>query len=259
MCAPLIRAERVEEKIEDMGSIGPSSRTKISNRFKQFFPFFFGILLGMISLAYFSLPLVGNWLVREDPIHQADAIAVLSGNFPERAIEAAQLYRDGYAHEIWLTHPNKESAFDGFGSFQFSSEDARNFRVLRSFGVPKRAIRILDTPIVNTADELNAIDSGLKELGDSSVIVVTSKAHTRRVFSLWDKYHFGDGELLIHAVSDDTFSPSRWWRDRSSRTQAIHELLGMINVWAGMPVHRPLPQPSTSVAAAAATSSSNAD
>src|SRR5215475_2496943 len=242
-----------------MGSIGLASGTKTSNRFKQLFPFFFGILLGMISLTYFSLPLVGNWLVREDPVRQADAIAVLSGNFPERAIEAAQLYRDGYAHEIWLTRPNKESAFAGFGSFQISSEDVRNFRVLRSFGVPTRAIRVLDTPIVNTADELNAIDSGLKELGDSSVIVVTSKAHTRRVFSLWDKYHFGDGKILIHAVSDDAFSPSRWWRDSASRAQAIHELLGMINVWAGMPVHRPLPQPSASVASTVPIGSSSAD
>ncbi|HXA00252.1 MAG TPA: YdcF family protein [Candidatus Dormibacteraeota bacterium] len=229
--------------IEHMGSIESASKRKFPFHLKRFFPILSGILLTAISLAYFSLPLLGNWLVREDPIHPADAIAVLSGSFPERAVEAAGLYRDGYAREVWLTHPVKQNYFDAFGNFQKFSEDARNFRVLCAFGVPQEAIHVLDTPIVNTADELNAIDFGLKERGDSSVIVVTSKAHTRRVFSLWDKYHLGDGEILIHAVSDDTFSPSRWWRTRSSRAEGIHELLGIVNVWAGMPVHRPLPQP----------------
>src|SRR5262249_53771117 len=192
------------------------SKTKVSPRRSRFGPFFFCIVMAGISLSYFSLPLLGNWLVREDPIHPADAIAVLSGSFPERAVEAAQLYRQGYAREVWLTHPNNQSSFGAPGDFQHLGEDGRNFRVLRAFGVPMRAIHVLETPIVNTADELNAIESGLKTSGESSVIIVTNKAHTRRVFSLWDKYHFGNGEVLIHAVSDDEFSPSRWWKNRSS-------------------------------------------
>ena len=52
-----------------------------------------------------GIPLgAGKWLVREDPLEQAAAIAVLSGNIPTRALEAARLYHDGYAKEIWLTH-----------------------------------------------------------------------------------------------------------------------------------------------------------
>lgn len=194
----------------------------------------------MFSMAYFSLPLLGNWLVREDPIHRVDAIAVLSGSFPQRAEEAAELYRGGYAPEIWLTRPVKRSILNQFGEPVHSSEEMRNFELLRFLGVPRRAIHVLETPIVNTADEMNAIDSGLKETGNSSVIIVTNKAHTRRVFSLWDKYHFGEGEVLVHAVSDDSFVPSHWWKSRSSRSQGIHELLGMLDLWAGLPVHRPL-------------------
>lgn len=211
----------------------PRRRTK-------FFAIVLGAMLAIPMLTYFSLPILGKWLVREDSIHKADAIAVLSGHFPQRALEAVQLYRRGYAREIWLTFPKVRGNLDPSGEFHPASEDLRNFNVLRTFGVPAQAIRVLDTPIVNTADELNAIDSGLKETGDDSVIVVTNKAHTRRVFSLWDKYHFLDGKLLVHAVSDDPFAPSRWWQSASSRGQAIHELLGNLNVWAGMPVHRPL-------------------
>ncbi|MGB2590018.1 MAG: YdcF family protein [Candidatus Acidiferrum sp.] len=191
----------------------------------------------MIALAYFGLPRLGKWLVREDPIHKADAIAVLSGRFPQRALEAARLYRSGYAPEVWLTDPKRRYRGDAFASPQAASEEARNFRLLLNFGVPRDAIHVLDLPIVNTADELNAIDDGLRETGDSSVIIVTNKAHTRRVYSMWKKYHARDGEILIHAVMRDQFAPSQWWKSRSTRTQGIHEILGMMDLWAGLPVH----------------------
>lgn len=50
---------------------------------------------------------VGRWLVVEDPLVKARAIAVLSGSMPLRAIEAAQLYRQGYASQVWLTHSSE--------------------------------------------------------------------------------------------------------------------------------------------------------
>src|SRR5260370_27425580 len=50
---------------------------------------------------------VGRWLVVEDPLEKARAIAVLSGRMPLRAIEAAKLYRQGYAPEVWLTHSSQ--------------------------------------------------------------------------------------------------------------------------------------------------------
>jgi len=54
------------------------------------------------SVVVFGL---GHWLVKEDNLKPATAIAVLSGYIPSRALEAAWLYRDGSAKEIWLTHP----------------------------------------------------------------------------------------------------------------------------------------------------------
>jgi uncharacterized SAM-binding protein YcdF (DUF218 family) len=199
-----------------------------------------GALCVLVAVGYYSLPLLGHWLVREDPIRPADAIAVLAGSFPERAIEAADLYRDGYAPEIWLTLPVKQASGGHTWPAQYPREVVKNFQVLQFLGVPKDAIHVLAMPIVNTADELNAIDSGMKETGDSSVIIVTNKAHTRRVHSLWDKYHLGDADVLVHGVTDDSFSPARWWKDPVSRGQAVHEFLGMLDLWAGLPVHGPL-------------------
>jgi uncharacterized SAM-binding protein YcdF (DUF218 family) len=196
---------------------------------------FAAILLLGCAATYGGLQLVGHWLVREDAIHNATAIAVLSGNIPARALEAAELYHNGYGKEIWLTHPEPMQAEDG-SIMQVPSEDELNIQVLRKMGVPAKAIHVLETPIKNTADELDVIGSALKNHGEDSVIIVTSKSHTRRVHTLWAKFHATDGQMMVHAVSDDDFAPSAWWRDSGTSRQVVHEVLGLANVWAGMPV-----------------------
>jgi uncharacterized SAM-binding protein YcdF (DUF218 family) len=186
------------------------------------------------ALTYGGLQLVGHWLVREDTIHNATAIAVLSGNMPVRALEAADLYHNGYAKEIWLTRPESVRAADG-SIMQIPCEDERNTEVLEKQGVPAAAIHVLQTPIKNTADELDVIGSELKNRRKDSVIIVTNKSHTRRVHTLWSKFHTADGQMMVHAVSDDDFA-SGWWRDTKDSPQVVHEVLGLANAWAGMPV-----------------------
>ena len=191
---------------------------------------------------------VGKWLVREDPLQSATAIAVLSGNIPTRALEAAQLYRQGYAKEIWLTHPGLHTDALKVLGISYPSEDDFNFRVLRRQGVPAKAIRVLDTPIVNTAEELDVISAALKSKGGTKVILVTNRAHTRRVHILWTKYFGSRGDAIVHAVSDDEFEAAHWWKNSGDMTQVTHEVLGILDAWAGMPV-QPAPHPSNVVVA----------
>src|SRR5437879_2089420 len=110
-----------------------------------------GLILGMVM--FFG---VGRWLVVEDPLGKARAIAVLSGRMPLRAMEAAKLYREGYAPEIWLTRSAEPAATLGEMGISFAGEDSYNARVLIHEGVPAGAIRVLEPPIVNTADDQSA-------------------------------------------------------------------------------------------------------
>jgi uncharacterized SAM-binding protein YcdF (DUF218 family) len=205
----------------------------------------FAALSALALLASFSgfvLMLgVGHWLVKQDSLQKANAIAVLSGNFPARAMEAADLYRNGYASEIWLTHPGPQSGVLADMGIHYPSEADFNFQVLRHQGVPAKAIHILDRPIVNTADELDVISSTLQQKGADSVIVVTDKAHTRRVRTLWTRYDASRGKAIVHGVAGDEFDPSAWWKNTESTHQVFHELLGMINVWAGLPMRTVFP------------------
>ena len=193
------------------------------------------VLLGIASSVVVLLG-VGKWLVKEDPLQQTTAIAVLSGNTPDRALEAAQLYYDGYAKEIWLTHPGLHADSLAELGIHYPAEDDVNARVLRRVGIPAKAIHVLETPIVNTDQELDVISAALQSRGGQKVIIVTNKAHTRRVHLLWDKFYASRGQLIVHAVSDDPFQPSRWWKYSGSLVQVVHEVLGIMNAWAGLPV-----------------------
>ena len=198
-------------------------------------------VLGALALLALSAALVfvlgvGHWLVKEDSLQKANAIAVLSGNFPARALEAASLYRNGYAGEIWLTHPAAQTEGLAEMGIHYPGEADFNYKLLRRQGVPAKAIHILDSPIVNTSDELDVIGSALQQRKNASVIVVTNKAHTRRVHELWDRYDSARGLAIVHGIATDDFDPSAWWRRAEDTQQVIHELLGMINVWAGLPM-----------------------
>ena len=104
-------------------------------------------------------------------------------------------------------------------------------------GVPASAIQVLDPPVVNTVDEMETIGGALKSRNLHSVILVTSKVHTRRVRALWNRVSAKDGIALVHGVSDDSFDPAHWWRSTGDALDVVREILGLANAWAGLPLH----------------------
>ena len=179
---------------------------------------------------------VGRWLTVEDPLDKASAIAVLSGRMPMRAIEAARLYREGYAPKVWLTRSVEPGETLKEMGIPFAGEDFYNIRILMHEGVPETAIHVLDPPIVNTADEIHAIANALDSSKDRSVIIVTTKVHTRRVRLLWRKLASGHGRAIVRAASGDPFSAGHWWRTTSDALDVVREVLGVLNAWAGLPL-----------------------
>jgi uncharacterized SAM-binding protein YcdF (DUF218 family) len=194
------------------------------------------VIGGELILAMVMFLGVGRWLVLEDPLAKARAIAVLSGRVPLRAIEAAKLYRQGYAPEIWLTRSAEPGESLKAMGILFAGEDFYNVRVLVHEGVPANAIHVLEPPIDNTADEVSAIASALAREKDHTVILVTSKVHSRRVRLLWSRLASGRGRAIVRTASDDPFDPRRWWRTTGDALDVMREVLGLLNAWMGMPV-----------------------
>lgn len=192
-----------------------------------------GVILFASLFVFFN---IGRWLVAEDPLEKASAIAVLSGRMPSRALEAARIYREGYASEIWLTRTIEPGASLQALFVPFTGEEAYDRMVLMRKGVPESAIRVLDPPIVNTADEMLAIGQALSKENERTVIIVTSKVHTRRVKALWKRLSSADGQAIVRGVSDDGFDPAHWWANSADALDVVREALGLLNAWAGLPV-----------------------
>jgi uncharacterized SAM-binding protein YcdF (DUF218 family) len=110
--------------------------------------------------APFAVTGMGQWLVVADPLEPAPSIAVFGSDVAPRAIEAAAIYRQGFAREVWLTN---------------IPEYARGRAVLEGLGVPPNSIRVLDGRNTNTADEIRAVAGQLKASGHDRVILVASK------------------------------------------------------------------------------------
>jgi uncharacterized SAM-binding protein YcdF (DUF218 family) len=179
---------------------------------------------------------IGHWLIVEDPLDHAQAIVVLSGRMPLRAVEAARLYRAGYAAQVWLTRPAEPAASLQAIHIAYIGEDFYNLRILMHEGVPENAVRVLEPAIYNTADEIRAAAAELHRQNGSSVILVTTKAHTRRVRALWGRFSSAGTHAIVRAAQDDSFQPGRWWRSTADALDVVREVLGLLNVWAGLPL-----------------------
>jgi uncharacterized SAM-binding protein YcdF (DUF218 family) len=194
----------------------------------------------LIAGAYAFLH-AGSWLVREDALQKSQAIVVLSGGLPDRALAAAKVYRDGFAPEVWLTQPVQPAAAMAELRLPYAGEEEYSRMVLIEQGVPQRAIRTLQPRILNTADELKAVaetlDQSSGKNSPATAIIVTSKAHTRRVRSIWNKVSAGHrARLLIRAAPEDSFDPEHWWRTTNDALSVVREYLGLLNAWAGLPL-----------------------
>lgn len=194
--------------------------------------FLFGALL--VSTALW----LGYWLMVEQPLQPAGAIVVLGGGVPFRALEAAFIYQGGWAPEVWVTRRGVgpgEAVFIRLG-VPFVGEETYSRAVLERLGVPPRAIRVLDEGVSNTADELQLVAKELAAGRGEGVILVTSKAHSRRVSVIWRKVTGEYQRGIVRYARDDPYDPGRWWQNTGDALAVMREVFGLINAWADFPL-----------------------
>jgi uncharacterized SAM-binding protein YcdF (DUF218 family) len=194
------------------------------------------VLLALLATAIFALRGVGRWLVREDPLAHADALVVLSGGMPYRAEAAAHYFESGYASEVWLTRPEGPSDQLKELGIQYFGEEVYNRQVLILLQVPETDVRILPNTIIDTEQEVEEITRELRKTGKSSVIIVTSPEHTRRVRALWKNLAGEELRAVVRAAPEDPFDADHWWRNTRDALSVVRELLGLMNAWAGLPI-----------------------
>lgn len=194
------------------------------------------VLVAVAVLGIAGFRGAGRWLVREDPVGHADAILVLSGSMPYRAEGAVQIYREGYAREIWLTRPEAPVQEMKALGVEYTGEEQYNRRILEQSGVPDAEIHVLDGEIINTQQEIEEASAEMKREGKQTILIVTSPEHTRRVRTQWKILAPKSEKAIVRAAPEDPFDADHWWRNTRDALAVVREYLGLLNAWAGLPV-----------------------
>lgn len=176
---------------------------------------------------------VGRHLVAEDSVERSDVIVVLAAYAPDRALEAADLYREGYASLIVFSSEDRQSdtAFRRMETLSIRIPESHETMasIALQAGVPQEAIEMADIRGESTRSEAIRLKRILSARNIGSLIAVTSKSHTRRVGKIFRRV-FGKGvKIRVRASRYDDFDPDAWWRERWQARTVLMEYLKLID------------------------------
>ena len=170
---------------------------------------------------------VGTLLVVEDELVEADVILPLAGGTFDREIEAAELFRQGFAPRIVLTREPElpTLAYLGDRGIHLPVAEEVRVRVLVDLGVPRERISFLAGIVRSTMDEAEAVAAWAVDANVGRVIVVSSPYHTARAKYTFERYA-GNGltQFIVRPTTLSEFSPENWWTRRDMLRLGIVEL-----------------------------------
>lgn len=186
---------------------------------------FIGIFLLVAVLCVEGCRHTGMWLAREEIPPRADALVILMGYFPERVLQAADLYHEGVADKMIIVYEN-------MGPYKVL--EARGARIIRTteqardaavaLGVPDSCITMLPGDARSTLDEAMAVKEYLTaNPGLDTIILVSSPSHMRRAYMIFREVLKNTGNKTYLGTSPSeysSFNSHRWWR-RKEDIQAV--------------------------------------
>ncbi|NIO08269.1 MAG: hypothetical protein GTO40_09790 [Deltaproteobacteria bacterium] len=174
-------------------------------------------------IVYFSFGLamssLGRFLVRSDNPTQVDAVVVLSTGveYYPRLIEAARLFREGYAAKVVINGNRKTDVLRDLESKGYTPccpWYENSLRILEQLGVPRnRVLAISAEDAYDTVSESIVVGNAITKAGISKIIITTSKYHTRRAEYIWRRNFPNQFSIQMVAASTDPYSPTGWWKE----------------------------------------------
>ena len=184
------------------------------------------------------LPLLagrGAVLRRASAVANADAIVVMSGSgtFRERAQHAAALFRRRPRPKIVLTNDYLQSNWSQAEQRNPYYYERSRDELLRA-GVPDDKIAVIMVPIRSTHDEAVLLKGYADANHLSSLLIVTSAYHSRRVFWTFRRVFAGSGKLIgIDPAEPRIESPAAatWWLHRLGWEMVPKEYAKILVYW----------------------------
>lgn len=191
-------------------------------------------LLLILVLALFLLfRSAGNYLVRQDSLYKADAAIVLMGSIPDRVLQAADLYHEGYFDHLILVDENmgaSEALVIRGAHLISNTEQCRKAAI--DLGIPDSCITVLPGRASSTQQEALITRDYLAAHPEiSSLMIVSSASHTRRAGMIFKKVlkRATRTDLLTSPSIYSSFRAKSWWRSRESIQEVVYEYIKIFN------------------------------
>ncbi len=180
---------------------------------------------------------MGDMIVVEDSPAASDAVVVLSSGleYYPRLIQAADLYRQGLAENVVINGDRKTDTLRELESKGFKKccpWYSDSVSILSMLGVPEaNIIRISNEDAYDTVSEADAVGRELIKKKWTTVIITTSKYHTRRAKFIWQKMYKNRLTIFMVAAKTDPYDPDNWWKDGRQIRWLLAEYGAWIYYW----------------------------
>ena len=196
------------------------------------------VLLAVVAalglVAFFRL---GTFLVHVDPLTPADAIYVLGGTRVNRALEALELYREGYAKRILMSNAAREAGellLDRQGIHMPTDAETVHDLLIGRLGLPADAVTVIPNSVDNTAAEADLIKSYAERAGWHRLIVITDCATTRRASFAFRRVFGSSLTITVRCSRYDSYDASHWWASRGDLRTTMTEFPKLVAYWFGL-------------------------
>ena len=184
-----------------------------------------GVLLASQRAAI--LTWAGALLIAEDSLVHADVIVPLVGGTWDREIEAAELFRAGYAPRVVLTiEPSVPTqTYLAQRGIKVSDPVEDRLQVLSALGVPANRVTVIRKPVTSTFDEARFIGAWAAETSIRTIIVVSSPQHTARAKYIFERCAGSvRTTFVVRPTRLGEFRADSWWMSRAMLRDGIFEL-----------------------------------
>jgi uncharacterized SAM-binding protein YcdF (DUF218 family) len=173
---------------------------------------------------------IGNIVVHEDPVFEAEVLVSSLSSPRVTALEVGRLYSTMPRARVLVGTWGAEAVVDELRRIGVPYADATEYSrlILERSGVPSDRISILG-PADGTESEVRSVVSFVTTHGIRSLLVVTARSHTARTRWLLERSLPPDVTFAVRSSRFDSFAPERWWQRRLDSRELMGEYLRWLN------------------------------
>jgi len=189
--------------------------------------------LVILFLSYeYLLRQIGHFLVFEQTPQKSDVIVVLNGRDTERSLAAVDLYNRSYAKLIVMAQGSKQPGCDEFWKRVGNDWNSKIFfqRAMEAMGIPEQSLKLIGNGVTSTYEEARVTQGFLRENGHKSVLLVTSKWHSRRAYLTFKSVlnEIEGVRIICHPSRYDSFDADTWWKNENEIELVLGEYVRLI-------------------------------